>query len=362
MSNFLAIASVSAALRNMLQETVALDVPGAVVSFEPPTSETALAPTVHVLMYQVTPDMNGSMDVDASAPAHPANGPGTPQRPSAHVNTATSLSHVEANDNANERVPTGRLPGRQRTALRLEYLLCCSGQVNQLENQRLLGSVVRTLHERPILTRDIIQRTSNDATFPFLTNCDLAQEVQLVRFSPTALSLEQLSGLWSVFFRTPYVLSIGYSAGVVLLGGGQTSSPVLPPPQIESIHRFPGGGPPLNASSPSHADDASTNPAFATRHLEVRIRPPVTGDQRVTLSLIPQESDAPSYRLPLTRPPEPSTRNGISVLTFPIQGTVEPGTYLARIRVDRVDSALIVDKDRNSPTFQRYVGPRVTIR
>lgn len=458
MSNFLAIASVSAALRHLLQETVALDVPGATVSFERPSEHPLRAPTVHVLLVQANHEPDADVDLDG------------------------------------ERDPLAT-PDHAKATLSLQYLLCFSGDQARLEQERLLGSVVRTLNERPILTRDILQRMSADATLPFVADSDLAQDVELVRFTPTPMSVGQIANLWSMMFQTSYVLSVAYRAGIVLIGSDEPSHPVahapvhgcrdpssatpwlervvdadddastismssslvayghaldtaqrvsigdierpladvsdarltvdlssfapdpsrnelplragvqtlrvvrvmsphndsdddlqmhvsnsLPfvlSPQIESVHRFPGGGPPIDrhrsssspdraptedgAADPARADKSSAS-AYATKHLEVRIRPPVADGQQVSLSLIPQEHGVPSYRLPLTRPPENNRDGTASVLTFPVHGVVEPGTYLARIRVDRVDSALIVDRDRNSPRYQRYIGPRVTVR
>ena len=81
---------------------------------------------------------------------------------------------------------------RPQVALDLHYLLTFYGEEAQLEPQRLFGSVVRTLHARPVLTRQQIQQTL--AVEPFntlLAGSNLATGAELVKFSPIPLSLEE---------------------------------------------------------------------------------------------------------------------------------------------------------------------------
>jgi len=40
---------------------------------------------------------------------------------------------------------------------------------------------------------------------------------------------------------------------------------------------------------------------------------------------------------------------------------VLPGDYLVRVQVDGAESPLVVDPDPNSPTFEQYFEPTVTI-
>jgi hypothetical protein len=49
-----------------------------------------------------------------------------------------------------------------------------------------------------------------------------------VRFTPLGLSLEELSKVWSVFFQTPYSLSVVYRASVVLVEADIPIRPSLP--------------------------------------------------------------------------------------------------------------------------------------
>jgi Pvc16 N-terminal domain len=192
MSNFLAVATVTAALSQVLLEAVKLDVPGADVSTVRPNGKAA-GTLVNIYLYQVT------------------------------ANAALSNADLPA------RRADGQLLQRPVAALDLNYLLTFFGTEAQLEPQRLLGSVVRTLHSQPLLTRDRIKTTIGLGLFsPFLGESNLADAVELVKFTPLPLSLDELSKLWSVYFQTPYSLSIAYQATVVLIEGEEATRPALP--------------------------------------------------------------------------------------------------------------------------------------
>lgn len=196
MSNFLAIATVTAALSQVLWEAVVPDVSGATVTtLRPnPTGGSALPTTgVNVFLYQVTPN----------AAWHNADLP--------------------------TRRGNGDLVQRPQAALDLHYLLTFYGDDSLLQPQRVLGSVVRTLHARPVLTRELIRRTIAKIDFaPFLVNSNLADAVELVKFTPIPLSLEDLSKLWSVYFQTPYSLSVAYQGTVVLIESEDSTHAALP--------------------------------------------------------------------------------------------------------------------------------------
>src|SRR5947209_7827218 len=144
------------------------------------------------------------------------------------------------------------------------------GDESQLMSQRMLGSVVRTLQARPILTRDRIRNTIangvSSGTFPFLASSNLADDVELVKFSPLHLSLEELSKIWSVFFQIPYVLSVAYQGTVVLIESDDIPEAVLPvqgrniyavpfhQPIIEQIAVKPEANQPIIASRPITVD------------------------------------------------------------------------------------------------------------
>lgn len=204
MSNFLAIATVTASLRHALGPEVAAAVPGATVTTMRPDAPSAANPEARVnfYLYQVTPNAAWR---NADLPTRRAD---------------------------------GQLAQRAQVALDLHYLLTFYGDEGRLEPQRLLGSVVRTLHARPLLTRQSIRTTLSDPTFSFLADSNLADAVELVKFTPTALALEELSKLWSVFLQTPYTLSVAYQGTVILIEAEDTPQ-VAPPVRARNLYAVP---------------------------------------------------------------------------------------------------------------------------
>jgi Pvc16 N-terminal domain len=195
MSDSTAIAAVTATLQSTLQEAVQADVSGATVSTVRPAEgeNTNLPDTgVNIFLYQVS------------------------QNP-----------HWRNNDLPTRR-PNGEPIQRPQAAIDLHYLFSFYGGDVDLEPQRLLGSTVAFLHAQPLLTRAQIQAAVTDSSRQFLAESDLAEQVDLIRFAPLSLSLEELSRLWSIFFQIRYVLSVAFRASVVLLEREVT--PVTAPP------------------------------------------------------------------------------------------------------------------------------------
>ncbi len=196
MSNHLAIATVTAALRKRLENALTADfteISVLVNHARPVTSSNGQPdPSVNIFLYQVSP--NGAL----------------------------------ANTDLPTRRPDGRLVMRPTVALDLHYLLTFYGDETQLVPQRIMGSVVRSLESKPVVTRELVQAVTSDADFSYLSESDLAQAVETVKFTPEPLNLEEMSKLWSVFFETPYALSIAYRASVVMIEAAETARQVLP--------------------------------------------------------------------------------------------------------------------------------------
>lgn len=142
------------------------------------------------------------------------------------------LYRVEPNESwRNEDLPTRAEDGqsllrRPRAAIDLNYLLTFHGSDTKLEPQRLLGTVIRVLHSQPILSRTSVRTAV--AAVPDISASDLADDIEVVRFTPLPLSLEEMSKLWSVFPQTKYSLSVAYQASVVLIEGAETPRPTIP--------------------------------------------------------------------------------------------------------------------------------------
>jgi len=199
-SNFLAVATVTAGLQKLLRETVVLDVSNSDVTIDRPRiiAKPPDKPTVNLFLYQVA------------------------------ANAALR----------NADLPTRRADGQAVqdpvAALDLNYLITFYGDDTKLEPQRLLGSVERTLHAQPSLPRAVIAEVVTAATDPnhpqhaYLKDTDLGSQPELVRFTPVSLTLEELSKLWASFYQAPYYLSVAYRASVVLLEQTVDRAPALP--------------------------------------------------------------------------------------------------------------------------------------
>ncbi|NJL10137.1 MAG: DUF4255 domain-containing protein [Calothrix sp. SM1_7_51] len=194
MSNYLAIATVTATLQRILQATIQQDVPGARVTTVKPDSSGSGTPEVgvNIYLYQATPN-----------PAW-------------------------RNYDLRTRRPKGELIKQAQAGLDLYYLMTFYGNEVELEPQRLLGSTLRTVVDNPILTPEVIRETVNNSTFSFLAGSTLEQQVERVTIVPHSMNTEDLSKIWSILFQTPYVLSFAFMSGAVLIEGNKGSGRPLP--------------------------------------------------------------------------------------------------------------------------------------
>ena len=134
---------------------------------------------------------------------------------------------------SNDDVPTmnrdGSLLSRPRVPLDLFYLISFFGDDEALQPQLMLGSVVRTLHAQPIISRDRIRTALTEP--PFDTDLAAAAtytDLESVRITPVAMSLEDLTKIWSVFFQNSYALSVVYQASPVSIEAAAPGGSGLP--------------------------------------------------------------------------------------------------------------------------------------
>ncbi|MEW5861528.1 MAG: DUF4255 domain-containing protein [Cyanobacteriota bacterium] len=445
MSNYLAIATVTAALQRTLQAVVQIDVDGARVTTVRPSNLGSGTPEsgVNIYLYQVSlnPVWRSSADVR----------------------------------NRNRK---GEMAKRSHNALDLHYMISLYGNEVELEPQRLLGSVVRTLKDRSILTQEMIWDTIADSNFTYLADSNLSEQLEEISFVPMDLSLEDLSKVWSVFFQTPYTLSVAYRATVVMIEGEEAAQKALPvreyrfsgvvpfsnqpvihevvsqagrfqpiladstllirgknlnsnitrvrlgevegtPSEVHEtqvtlplsafsaeslragvqslqvIHHLSSpsapvanGGVESNGASRGKTPTLSLQPALQ-RSIESNVapfvlRPTITevsitniegsGDelrsanltlqvnltignkQRVVVALNERSIENPVAYLFDALP----RRADATSLIVPVRD-VKPGEYLVRVHVDGAESMLNVDTDKDSPTFQQYIDPKVAI-
>ena len=198
MSNFLAIATVSAALQRLLMPVASAAVPGAEVWVDRSDVKRQKS-GVNVYLYR------------------------------------HSIDSVSRNEDLPARRANGTVTARPKLATTMHYLLTFHGKDDDLVPQRLLGATAASLHSRPIITRALIEAVTDEAALPqgmhkYLAFNDLLDADELVRVSPDPMSLDELSKLWSVFFQSPYQLSATYAASAVLLE--ETGETPLPAPPV----------------------------------------------------------------------------------------------------------------------------------
>lgn len=397
MSDFRAVAAVTATLQNMLQSAVAAAVPGAVVrTGRPEKNPSTTSPgEVNIFLYQVTPN-------------------------AAFRNLELP---VRRSDGTIIRTPT--------LALDLHFLLSFYGDDAKQIPQLLLGVVTSTMHTYPFPRVEDMPGHGNDVDNP-LAGSGIEDQVDRLRFAPMLLSHDELSKLWSIFFQVPYALSASYLCSVVLIESDLTPQPVLPirraglvvqpealPPQLERVSpqtlslsgdaRITISGSNLQADDGVRFGSIETSPQTATKtslvvplpadlpagvqqvqvarratgmasnplafvlqpsisgavrfdasvpSLAIPVKPPIVAGQRVGVLL--NETGAPADRAPRSYAfPASGLVTGAEV-TIPVPGA-EAGTYLVRVQVDGIASPLAADLDPQSSTFNQYTSPKVVI-
>ena len=213
MSSALAIASVTAVLRDLLNDSVinhqissTLGVNVAVSALPPDRvdklqEETDAQSRLNLFLYQVTQNAGWR---NAGLPSR--NGQG-------------------------ERINNPPL------ALDLHYLLTAYG-VDELHAEILLGYGMQLLHETPVLARAAIRRSlapplSTDAQGllpPSLRNLftsELAEQIEQIKIIPQMLTTEEISRMWAAF-QAKYRPTAAYQISVVLIESRSSTRSALP--------------------------------------------------------------------------------------------------------------------------------------
>lgn len=281
MSNALAIAHVTQALALLIENNVGPEF-GEAVKVEPrkpPADPQLEQPTISVFLYQVTPN--------------------------------TSLR----NNDLPTRAADGTLVKRPAAALDLQYLISAYGDERELVGQRLIGSVVRTLHEIPVLPKDVIEQAGER---PYLAGSDLAEAAQRVRFTPTVMDVDETSKLWGMLYQTPYTLSVVYQATLVLIDGRESPVPGRPVerPEVRVLPFGAPGAPVPPAAQPQRerpSSDAGSK-ALVKAETEEPAAPPARKPAKAlakppakTAAKAPARTRKAAPRA--TKPAQPETRN-----------------------------------------------------
>ncbi len=419
MSNYLAIATVTATLQRIVQAAIQKDVEGArVTTFGlNEIANNSLELGVNVFLYQVTNNYA--------------------------LNNA-DLAAFRTTGNAT----------RRQTALDLYYMLSFYGNNNLLQPQQMLGCVVRTLNDLPALTSAMVRNTV--AELDFLRDSDLAEQIQKLELFPLNLDLELLGKTWSLFSQASYVLSVAYKVAVVIIDGEEPAQLNLPvrnrpasttipfphKPVIEQVLSEAGKFEPILADSTLLILGKNLkNSTTLVRIGEVKVKPKSVSENKIILPLsslpanslvagignlqvihqisIPQQGIfnkwVDSNVLPIVLCPtitdvvfanisdsDDDLTGGIVIvqvnitisqkqrvvlalnewsihkpvaymfeasprhadtrsISIPIKG-VKPGEYLVRLQVDGAESQMDIDKNPDSPTFNWYISPKVLIQ
>lgn len=123
-------------------------------------------------------------------------------------------------------------------ALNLYYLITAYGRNNDAElpySHQLLGRAMSVLMDHPLLGADEIKAA--------LPNNDLWQQIERIRFTLQPLPQDELSKLWTGF-QTGFRLSMAYEAAVVLIESGASIKAPLP----VLTRRFDADGPTVQPS------------------------------------------------------------------------------------------------------------------
>jgi hypothetical protein len=402
-SNYLAIATVTAAISHLL-EGIRADIPGTKVSVKPPdVANTEAPPTnkLNIFLYRVA------------------------------QNQAYRNEELPARDSQ------GVLTRSPLLALNLHYLLTAYAADNDdLLAQQILASAMRILNENPVLSRDIIQDAI--AARQALKTSDLTDQIEAIRLTFQPMNLEELSKLWSTFFQTNYRISVAYEATVVLLESKLPSKPSLPVKE-RLLYVLPFRQPVIEAIEPQVVESkAGVKISISGRNLlakavkvnfegtEVALKPADIWDNRITVEvpaglgagirqvqvvhpmmlgspakehggyesnvaafvLSPRVTSLPSAKikpggdLAVSFEPPAGPKQKIEVLvgdlTIPVPQRQEGsapvdkvtvklpdlanGKYLFRLRISGAESFLKSDDDPQSQTYGKYVGPTVEVK
>lgn len=404
MSNFLAIATVTAAISHLL-EGIRAEIPGTKVSVKPPdvaNSEAPPANKLNVFMYRV------------------------------------AQNQAYRNEDLPARDSRGALSKSPLLALNLHYLLTAYAADNDdLLAQQILASAMRILNENPVLSRELVQDAI--AARQSLKMSDLPDQIEAIRLTFQPMNLEELSKLWSTFFQTNYRISVAYEATVVLLESKLQPKPALPVKE-RLLYTLPFHQPVIEAIEPQVVESkAGVKISITGRNLrakgvrvnlegaEVVPKPADVSDTKITVEVpaslvagvnqvrvvhpmmlgspakehagyesntaafvlspritsLPSAKLKPGSNLAVEFEPRATPRQKIAVLvgdrTIPVpprqEGSapvdkvtvklpddIADGRYLVRLRISGAESFLTSDDDPESSTYGKYVGPVIEVK
>jgi hypothetical protein len=187
MSNALAIAAVTATLRDLLTTGLTNEISGVSVTTKSPDAARGANDTanqINLFLYHITYDaawLNMNMP-----------------------------NQIKPNETGHPPLP-----------LVLHYLISAYGDDDALDpvSHTLLGIAMRVLHDHPLLGADEIKAALNGN--------DLGEQIERVRITPQPLTVDEMSKLWTTF-QTNYRISTAYQVSVVLIESTRAAKTPLP--------------------------------------------------------------------------------------------------------------------------------------
>jgi hypothetical protein len=416
MSDYLAVAGVSAVLKALLHDALSPNGPNSILGAGP--GITALAPDLIDTGAQEQAQLNLFMYY-------------------ASLNAAYRNAGLPSSDNRGQRLSNPPL------GLNLHYLISAYGN-KDFDAEILLAWAMQVFHENPVLAQSDIQSlltaiSQSGQPSPevqLLVGTTLASQVESIKITPEALSNEEISRLWMAF-QTHYRPTTSYQVSVVLIQNSARVRSNLPvqsrnisvipiqPPRIDNVsptsvapgemltiagRNFVGDTP---ADTLVQFDDAPPVPAGSVQAAFVRIQAPSTlhagvrevrvvrrvsfgvptdphdgwSSNPVQFILVPTVTTVPPITaavgstltlnvsppvgrlqrvnlligddsVPLPERP-PSSPDSTSALGFPIPADFphsNPAVSLpVRVQVDGAQSRLKLDQTPGSPTFGQFL-------
>ena len=216
MSNALAIAGVSAVLKDLLDSGL--------------------------IDHQVTDTLGAGVLVSSLAPdVIPITGDGAVPRLNLFLYQATPNA-AWRNVDLPSRNPSGQRVSNPPLALDLHYLITAYG-IAELQAEVLLGYGMQLLHENPVLTREAIRTALKPSpisgallpsVYQALASADLAEQVEMLKITPLTMNPEEMSRLWSAL-QARYRPTAAFQVSVVLI---EPQAPAISPLPVLTRGRF----------------------------------------------------------------------------------------------------------------------------
>ncbi|HWE85324.1 MAG TPA: Pvc16 family protein [Terracidiphilus sp.] len=168
-----------------------------------------------------------------------------------------SINPALRNEGLPSMGPNGSLLSNPPLAINLHYLVTAYG-ANAFDPELLLAFAMQVFHNTPVVPRDVIQSALTDLgkgtpsnEQQLITGSTLASQIEHIRITPEALTTEEIYRLWTAF-QTHYRPTTSYQVSVVVIQNTQSYQSNLPV-QKRALVALPLTGPMITTVSPQMA-------------------------------------------------------------------------------------------------------------